>query len=278
MVRTFIIFHDCQHESYTPSPIMNYIISHITGAFVLTSPNWIIDHNTHHLTSGNKDNKYNYKFNELFDYTENQYISFKESDKILFTIFNNHYTFFSIVPTIYFGILHRFMYIIEKIKHKDKIQYSMSYIIFNHLLNNTVLFYFLYILYETQILIHYSISFYFAAFIGFFLFHNQHTFNTPYVVDNKEWTQKNSGLLGSSFIQVPWVLKYFTIGIEYHHIHHMNSKIPGYNLQKYHEEVVEKSNLFDTVVKLSLWDCYNNLKLRIYSEKSNIYIRLDELD
>jgi 1-acyl-sn-glycerol-3-phosphate acyltransferase len=110
------------------------------------------------------------------------------------------------------------------------------------------------------------------------LFHNQHTFNPPYIVNNKNWNMKNSGLLGSSFIQIPYLLKYFSGGIEYHHIHHINAKIPGYNLQKYHEEVISKSNLFDNVVKLSMSDCYNNLKLRLYSEKNNKYIRLDEVE
>ena len=42
------------------------------------------------------------------------------------------------------------------------------------------------------------------------------------------------------------------MGIEYHHIHHMNAKIPGYNLQNFHEEVVLKSNLFDNIIKLSI--------------------------
>ena len=62
------------------------------------------------------------------------------------------------------------------------------------------------------------------------------------------------------------------MGIEYHHIHHMNAKIPGYNLQKYHEEVVSKSNMFDNVVKLSMTDCYNNLWLVLYDEEKKRYI------
>jgi omega-6 fatty acid desaturase (delta-12 desaturase) len=114
--------------------------------------------------------------------------------------------------------------------------------------------------------------------LGFILFHNQHTFNPPYIVNNESWNMKNSGLLGSSFIQIPIFLKYFSGGIEYHHIHHINAKIPGYNLQKYHEEVVSTSNLFDNIVKLSMVDCYNNLKLRLFSEKKNRYIRLDEVE
>jgi omega-6 fatty acid desaturase (delta-12 desaturase) len=73
-------------------------------------------------------------------------------------------------------------------------------------------------------------------------------------------------------------VKYFPMGIEYHHIHHMNAKIPGYNLQKYHEEVVSKSNMFDNVVKLSMTDCYNNLWLVLYDDEKKRYITFAEAD
>jgi omega-6 fatty acid desaturase (delta-12 desaturase) len=114
--------------------------------------------------------------------------------------------------------------------------------------------------------------------IAFTFFHNQHTFNPSYVKNCEEWKQKDSGIHGSSFIQVPFFLKYFFMGIEYHHIHHMNSKIPGYNLQKYHEEVVAKSDMFDNVCIVSMSDFYNNLWLTMYDEEQEKYIRFDELD
>jgi omega-6 fatty acid desaturase (delta-12 desaturase) len=113
---------------------------------------------------------------------------------------------------------------------------------------------------------------------GVLLFFNQHTFNPPYVVNNETWNMKDSGLTGSSFIQIPWLLKYFTGGIEYHHLHHMNAKIPNYNLQYYHEEVISKSNIFDNIVKLSMTDCYNNLTLSLYNETNNKYITFAEAD
>jgi omega-6 fatty acid desaturase (delta-12 desaturase) len=68
------------------------------------------------------------------------------------------------------------------------------------------------------------------------------------------------------------------MGIEYHHIHHMNAKIPGYNLQKYHEDVVMSSNIFDTIVTLSMYECYCNLWLVLYDEKQNKYITFKEAD
>ena len=116
------------------------------------------------------------------------------------------------------------------------------------------------------------------GFIIFSIFHNQHTYNPSYVIENEKWSQRDSGILGSSFIQIPYFLKYFFMGIEYHHIHHINSKIPGYNLQKYHEEVVSKSNMFDNVVKLSMKDCYNNLWLVLYDEDKKRYITFKEAD
>jgi acyl-lipid omega-6 desaturase (Delta-12 desaturase) len=277
-VKTFIIFHDCCHQSYIPNKTLNYIISHITGTFVLTSPNWILDHHTHHLTNGNKENKYNYKYNELIDYTEEEYLQFSSAGKFMFNVFYNHYTYFSIVPILYFGIIQRFIYLIKKIKYKHKIVYSFGFVILNHLINNVGILILLLFFYKNELLNHFIIYYYISSFVGVFLFHNQHTFNPPYVVNNESWNMKNSGLLGSSFIQIPYLLKYFTGGIEYHHIHHINAKIPGYNLQKYHEEVISKSNWFDNVVKLTMTDCYNNLKLRLYSEKQNKYIRLDEVE
>ena len=105
--------------------------------------------------------------------------------------------------------------------------------------------------------------------IGFMLFQNQHTYNPGYICDNNKWNKKDSGLKGSSFIQIPKYLQYFTMGIEYHHIHHMNSKIPGYNLKKYHNE---KYKDHEGITKLSMKDCYDNLWLTLYDEETKKYI------
>lgn len=52
-VKTFIIFHDCRHQSYTPNKTLNYIIGIITGIITITPFSWNFNHNTHHLTNGN---------------------------------------------------------------------------------------------------------------------------------------------------------------------------------------------------------------------------------
>jgi omega-6 fatty acid desaturase (delta-12 desaturase) len=277
-VKTFIIFHDCCHQSYTPNKTLNYIISHITGIFIFTSPLWELDHTIHHLTNGNRENKYNFKHNELINYTEEEYLQMSPRNRFMFNIFYNYKVYFALIPSFYFFVLQRFMYVIKKLKYGNKIPKSLTYIIFNHTVNNIAILLLFHVLSNNNLLYHYLVSMYISVILGFMLFHSQHTFNPPYVVNNDSWNMKNSGLLGSSFVQVPYLLKYFTGGIEYHHIHHINSKIPGYNLQKYHEEVISKSTFFDNIVKLYMYDCYKNLKLRLYSEKHSKYIRLDEVE
>ena len=50
-----------------------------------------------------------------------------------------------------------------------------------------------------------------------------------------------------TFIQIPKYLQYFTAGIEYHHIHHMTTSIPGYKLKEYHEANKDEFNQFEIV-------------------------------
>jgi fatty acid desaturase len=42
---------------------------------------------------------------------------------------------------------------------------------------------------------------------------------------------------GSSLMVVPRWMKFFTAGIEYHHIHHLNAKVASYSLQACHDNV-----------------------------------------
>lgn len=274
--RTFIIFHDCCHGSYSPSKQLNYILSHITGVIVVTSPNWILDHHTHHLTNGNIENKQNYFFNETIILTKKQYNSLSTTKKWLYFVYKHPLVFFTIIPALYFGVFQRFIYIYKKWKHPKKFTATLQNVIQDHAINNVGVLIYFYILSSTGILYHISASLVISFSISFMIFHNQHSYNPAYVVKNDKWSQRNSGLLGSSFIQIPHFLKYFYMGIEYHHIHHMNSKIPGYNLEGYHNEVISNSDWFDNVHRVGHTEFYNNLWLTLFDEETNKYITFYE--
>ena len=250
--RSFVVFHDCCHNSYTPNKTLNYVLGTLHGITTFTSMNWILDHHTHHLTNGNKENAYNFKFNELLYWNKKQYLGFSRFSKNVFSFFHTPIVFFTFFPILYFCIIQRFIYTVKKLKYGGKINSPLYIVMFNHAINNVGGVLLLIYMARNETVLQYLMATYIGYIINFLLFFNQHTYNPPYVVGNNEWTQRDSGLLGSSLIEIPSVLKYFTMGIEYHHIHHMCAKIPGYNLMEYHEEVLSKSNMFDNIEILFL--------------------------
>jgi acyl-lipid omega-6 desaturase (Delta-12 desaturase) len=271
-MRNFIIFHDCGHNSYTPNKELNYILGTIFSFIVFTPYNWNYIHHNHHLTSGNKTNKYNHNFNETILYTKQEYESLTFLHKYLYRIIRDPLIFYTIIPITKFILMNKIEMIYEMIyiddniyKYKQTKTLRLKNIIIN-LIGDSIVFYYLNYL---NILYHFLFSFLIGVSLGFMLFHNQHTYNPGYIVDDKNWNKKDSGLKGSSFIQVPEYLKYFTMGIEYHHVHHMNAKIPGYNLEIYHAENYKDD---ETITKLSMKDCYDNLWLTLYDEKTKKYI------
>ena len=74
-MKCFIIFHDCGHDSFTPSKLLNIIIGIITGILTLTPLSWKFRHDTHHATNGNIENNHHYFFNETIILTKKQFLS-----------------------------------------------------------------------------------------------------------------------------------------------------------------------------------------------------------
>ena len=70
-----------------------------------------------------------------------------------------------------------------------------------------------------------------ALSYAMFLFCVEHTFEGVYRVPRAEYDRTAAGLLGSSYLPMPWWWSFFTLGVEYHHIHHHNAKVPCYRLK-----------------------------------------------
>jgi omega-6 fatty acid desaturase (delta-12 desaturase) len=58
------------------------------------------------------------------------------------------------------------------------------------------------------------------------------------------------------------VLQFFTGNIGLHHVHHLNARIPNYNLQRAHDE----NPIFHGVPTLSLWDGLRTVRLKLWDE------------
>lgn len=113
-----------------------------------------------------------------------------------------------------------------------------------------------------------------ADAFGMFLFHAQHTF--PECVRVKGKDSFENGFYGSSFLQVPWWLRIFTAGIEYHHIHHLSSRVPSYRLADCHNEA--PPGMWDGIRVLTFREGYDALWLALWSEEKKRLVTFHEVD
>jgi omega-6 fatty acid desaturase (delta-12 desaturase) len=124
------------------------------------------------------------------------------------------------------------------------------------------------------VLTRYMAVFSLAGSIGVFLFHLQHTF--PECVRVKEKDSFTNGFYGSSFLQVPWWLRFFTAGIEYHHIHHLNSRVPSYRLAACHNDA--PPGMWDGIRVITFREGWDALRLAMWSEEKKRLVTYDEVD
>src|SRR5277367_1932490 len=100
-----------------------------------------------------------------------------------------------------------------------------------------------------------------AGSVGVWLFYVQHQFETTFWAHDGEWSFEEAALYGSSYYDLPAVLRWFTANIGVHHVHHLCSRIPYYRLPRVlrdHPELrgVSRLTLLQSFrcVRLVLWD------------------------
>jgi acyl-lipid omega-6 desaturase (Delta-12 desaturase) len=103
-----------------------------------------------------------------------------------------------------------------------------------------------------------------AGSIGIWLFYVQHQFEDAYWQSGAEWTYADAALRGSSYLKLPPVLRFFTGNIGLHHVHHLNARIPNYNLPRAHAA----SPMFAAVPTLSLWDGLRSVRFKLWDEQA----------
>jgi len=102
-----------------------------------------------------------------------------------------------------------------------------------------------------------------AGAAGVWLFYVQHQFEDTYWQSNEAWSYADAALKGSSYLNLPRVLQFFTGNIGLHHVHHLSARIPNYNLQRAHDD----NPVLHGVPTLSLWDGIRAVRLKLWDER-----------
>jgi hypothetical protein len=111
-----------------------------------------------------------------------------------------------------------------------------------------------------------------AGAAGVWLFYVQHQFEDTYWQSSNDWSYADAALRGSSYLRLPKLLQFFTGNIGLHHVHHLSTRIPNYNLQRAHDE----NPIFHDVPTLSLWDGLRAVRLKLWDEDGGRLVTFGE--
>ena len=103
-----------------------------------------------------------------------------------------------------------------------------------------------------------------AGSIGFWLFYVQHQAEHTWWARDGAWTYEKAGLQGSSFLDLPRPLAWVTAWIGFHHVHHLDPRIPCWRLPAAHEDL-SAAGVF-VGPRLSLLDGCKTVRLRLWDE------------
>jgi acyl-lipid omega-6 desaturase (Delta-12 desaturase) len=101
--------------------------------------------------------------------------------------------------------------------------------------------------------------------LGAYLFYAQHNYPDVQLRDRRDWDYNFAALQSSSMMDMGPVMHWFTGNIGYHHVHHLNHKIPFYLLPTVMAAVPELQDPGRT----SLWpqDIIAALRLKVWDSK-----------
>jgi omega-6 fatty acid desaturase (delta-12 desaturase) len=100
-----------------------------------------------------------------------------------------------------------------------------------------------------------------AGSAGIWLFYVQHQFEETHWSQSPQWQFQDAALHGSSYYELPAVLRWLTANIGIHHVHHLSSRVPYYRLPEVLRDYPELRDIGHITimeslrcVKLVLWD------------------------
>jgi acyl-lipid omega-6 desaturase (Delta-12 desaturase) len=228
-VRLFVIYHDQQHHAILPKSALAEVFMRLYGIWVLCpSSIWRSSHDHHH--------QHNSKLrgSDIGSYpimTKEQFKKSSGGERF-------KYLFMRHPLTILFGYVSVFLFgmVIFPFIRSPRRHYDCLLALFLHLMLGATLV--LLFGWWTMIL---ALLFprLLAGALGSYLFYAQHNFPGVIFNDKAGWTFEKAALQSSSHLKTGPVMAWFSANIGYHHIHHLNHRVPFYRLPEVHREIPE---------------------------------------
>ena len=233
VVRIFIIQHDCGHRAFFVSRRANDLVGYICSLATLTPyPSWRRQHAGHHGVWNDLDRRDSGADIYSACLTVEEYRGSSPAARRWYRITRHPLVANLLLPPLVFLVLYRFPFDMPKSwRHERRVVHltTLAIVAFFAGLGFLVGF-------EALLLVQLPVSL-LAAIIGVWLFAVQHRGAETRWSRNHEWTATGAALEGSNYLRLPRILQWFTGNIGFHHIHHLNPRVPNYRLPDCHRNL-----------------------------------------
>jgi len=256
IVRLFIVQHDCGHGSMFSSKKANDWVGRLIGILTLTPyDHWRRQHALHHAGSGNLDRRG--VGDDIITLTVAEYEALTRFEKLKYRLYRHPVVMFGVGPAYVFILANR-LPIGEWKRKMPWVSTSLTNlgvaVLYGLLIWGIGLKAFLFI--QLPIIV-------IGASIGVWLFYVQHQFGETHWSRDGEWNRENAALFGSSYYDLPQPLMWITGNIGVHHVHHLSSRIPFYQLPR----ILKAHPELKQVGRLTLWQSFKCVKLALWCEQ-----------
>lgn len=263
LVRVFIIFHDCCHQSFFKQKPLNHLFGFLTGVLTLFPYlQWQRDHSIHHATSSNLDKR---GTGDIWLLTVKEYQEASAWTKFRYRFYRNPFVMFILGPIFVFLLKNRFN--VKNARKKERWNTYFTNVSIIALAAATCLLFG----WQEFLLVQGPI-FLISGSIGVWLFYVQHTFEDSYFEADEHWNYVQAAVEGSSFYKLPKLLQWLTGNIGYHHVHHLSPRVPNYLLEHAHDQSGPLQNVPTITLKTSL----ESMKFRLWDEETKAFVTFRE--
>ncbi|MGB7373239.1 fatty acid desaturase [Pontixanthobacter sp.] len=255
LLRLFIIQHDCGHGAFLPSRFGNDWTGRMLGVFTFTPYDcWKRSHALHHAATGNLDARGSGDVDTL---TVREFHALTPVQRSLYRLYRHPLILLGAGPAYLFLLRHRLPVGLMKEGWTYWISAMATNIVTGVILAALV--------WQFGLL---AVSLVFfpvlltAASTGVWLFYIQHQFENAHWDEGKDWSFHNAALMGSSHLELPLILRWFTGNIGIHHVHHLSSRIPFYRLP----EVLRAYPALRHMNRFTMFQTFGTLRLALWDE------------
>lgn len=252
MGRLFVIYHDHQHHAILQhSRLANWLFT-VFGLYMLAPPSiWKRSHDYHH---SHNSKLYTSSIGSYPIVTRRKFLEATPRERFM-------YLFIRHPVTIAFGYVFMFIYgmcIRSMVNNTDRHWDSIIALVFHFGIGVLMLVLGGWLV----LLLGFLVPSFITMALGAYLFYAQHNFPGVVFAEKDGWTYAKAALESSSYMKMNGVMRWFLANIGFHHIHHLNSRIPFYRLPEVHRTMPELQRA--TTTSLHPRDIVRCLRLKVW--------------